>query len=884
MEWVLTNRVAFHIRVVNMSLGAAGGLFDGTDATSVLVNQLTAAGVVVVVAAGNSGPGSGSVNIPGVARYAITSGAMRGGDRGRSIAVFSSRGPTADGRVKPDLLAPGVDITAAWYNPDQTAPVGHATYMRESGTSMATPFVAAMTALLLQADPALAPSGTACTPSATACTDGVVDTSMSTPSADLLRSTAEDWGPPGPDNDHGAGVVRTFAALRAAEHSSEAGPPYPGHAWRTSLLRGTDDAQAWPFTVTAGAPIRLTLRLPPVEYFKGQLVDVDVYDPAGGLVRTEWDVAGGPTINLGPSAIGQQGGWFRPATDGTYYAVVRSVRGSISYGLDIDAATVVGSNASPPGVSQPVGTRVIEGSSHGAPFAVALGRTPAASVTVAITNDAGLVATPNSLTFTPSNWSSTQTVTLTAGAESVGEGPHTARIALTTPNASLADTTVQVFSVPVTDRDSIGPQGATERINLTPGGAESKRTSPDWNNDRGQRLFISPDGRYVAFSTRASDLVPGDTNEWPDVFLRDRQTATTERVSISSSGDEIPATSHVFGMSDDGNRVLFRSSPGATAVVPNDTNGEPDLFIRDRRLATTQRVNLTSTGGQMPGQACGYGVCPLDGKLSGDGNTVTFITQAKMTADDSDALADLFVRNLAAGTTTRVSLASGGLAGSGGGGVAFAGVSRDGGRVVFNSDAAGLVAGHGNWMAMYSHDVASGVTALLNVDSTGVEIPIDAWAKDPALSPNGRFALFGSPGGAGFAAGMYLRDLSTHTTTLVSRRPDGSLSTNEGHPLDVNNSGDVVTWLSWDDGILGPAQKFFGSVRRDLTSNKNSSIAVDLQGAGPVGVGVRQPRRQVRRLRVNMGQLRHRRHESWLRRLPTHAPRDNGASHSERAE
>jgi serine protease AprX len=140
-------------QVINMSLGG-GSANDGTDAISVACDNAVDGGVVVCVAAGNSGPGSKTVGSPACARKVITIGAT---DKQDGIANYSSRGPTSDGRTKPDVCFPGSSITAPRAkNTSMGSPLNDF-YTTASGTSMATPHAAGTCALLLQKAPALKP-------------------------------------------------------------------------------------------------------------------------------------------------------------------------------------------------------------------------------------------------------------------------------------------------------------------------------------------------------------------------------------------------------------------------------------------------------------------------------------------------------------------------------------------------------------------------------------------------------------------------------------------------------------------------------------------------------------------------------------------------------
>jgi serine protease AprX len=149
VEWA----VAQNVQVISLSLGGIGPS-DGKDALSDLCNAAVEAGVVVVTAAGNDGPHYYTVGPPGAAAKVITIGAC---DDREQIATFSSRGPTADGRLKPDVVLPGVEVIAARAEGTTMGSVIDAHYVAASGTSMAAPHCAGLCALLLQGEPELVP-------------------------------------------------------------------------------------------------------------------------------------------------------------------------------------------------------------------------------------------------------------------------------------------------------------------------------------------------------------------------------------------------------------------------------------------------------------------------------------------------------------------------------------------------------------------------------------------------------------------------------------------------------------------------------------------------------------------------------------------------------
>jgi serine protease AprX len=191
MSWVMAGvewAVEQGVQVINLSLGGSGPC-DGTDALSETCDAAVAAGVVVCVAAGNLGPDAMTVGTPGCARQVITIGAS---DKLDDVASFSSRGPTSDGRTKPDALFPGVDIVAPRASGTTMGYPVDDYYTQASGTSMATPHATGAAALLLQADPTLTPAQV----------------------KDLLMQTAKDLGFDA--NTQGAGRADVYQAYLQA--------------------------------------------------------------------------------------------------------------------------------------------------------------------------------------------------------------------------------------------------------------------------------------------------------------------------------------------------------------------------------------------------------------------------------------------------------------------------------------------------------------------------------------------------------------------------------------------------------------------------------------------------------------------------------------------
>lgn len=209
-------------------------------------------------------------------------------------------------------------------------------------------------------------------------------------------------------------------------------------------------------------------------------------------------------------------------------------------------------------------------------------------------------------------------------------------------------------------------------------------SSGNQGNDRSEQPSISADGRYVAFWSDADNLVPGDTNGVRDVFVHDRQTGQTERVSVDSAGGQASGSNcDQPAISADGRFVAFRS--GAANLVAGDTNADVDVFVHDRQTGQTERANVDSSGAQSNGR----GEYPT---ISGDGRYVAFWSDGdNLIPGDTNGRPDIFVHDRQTGRTQRVSVDATGAEANG---ESYEpAISADGRFVTFWSSANNLVSG-----------------------------------------------------------------------------------------------------------------------------------------------------------------------------------------------
>ncbi len=280
-------------------------------------------------------------------------------------------------------------------------------------------------------------------------------------------------------------------------------------------------------------------------------------------------------------------------------------------------------------------------------------------------------------------------------------------------------------------------------------------------NDTSGEPAISADGRYVAFSSDADNLVADDTNEVSDVFLRDTVANTTARVSVTKEGAELADATYSPSISDDGRYVAFISE--SDDLSTSDANLASDAYVIDRTTGTPTLASVA--GGVQPDFGVSQAV------ISGNGRFVAFTTDTDLISTDQNISDDVYVRNLGARSTARISRAKNGDV-EGGGGTDPA-LSDDGRYVAFTggSDIDGVADAHPGSEVFVRDTVAATVTRV-SVSTLGA--PLTGDSNDPALSGDGRRVVFtttGNPSGTdtnGATPDVAFKDLVSGRTAVVS--------------------------------------------------------------------------------------------------------------------
>ncbi|HEX2687875.1 MAG TPA: Ig-like domain-containing protein [Kofleriaceae bacterium] len=382
-----------------------------------------------------------------------------------------------------------------------------------------------------------------------------------------------------------------------------------------------------------------------------------------------------------------------------------------------------------------------------------------------------------------------------------------------TPDAGFTGTDVFAYTI-------VDPQGAAATaqahvgVGVFPPGVPAESFGMVASSLSTGRTELAPamssDGRYIAFMSEFP-LVSSDTNARPDVYLLDRRTRALTQVSVSSTGAQGNLSSQRPQLSADGRYVVFESF--ASNLVGDDTNGLPDVFRHDCVTGETVRISVATGGGQGTRSS-------LEATISSDGNLVAFRSTAfDLVPDDANGVSDVFVRDVAAGTTTRISVSITGrdadLA------AVEPVISGDGRFVAFSSAATNLVVGDTNNVSdVFVRDRVAGTTTRVSVSSTGGEA--NAASTGPSISQDGRVISFLS------TATNLVADAPT-PTQLYTRDVQAQITTRP-----VNASATVIWGRLSGDGRYVAEFGLSGVTIRDRIAGTGTTLSTSLTLVFPV--------------------------------------------------
>ena len=321
---------------------------------------------------------------------------------------------------------------------------------------------------------------------------------------------------------------------------------------------------------------------------------------------------------------------------------------------------------------------------------------------------------------------------------------------------------------------------------------------------------VSADGNLVAFASDSSNLVPGDTNGVSDIFIRNRGTGRTERVSVPSGGGQADGPSIAPAMSADGRFVVFASEAGN--LVPGDTNGVMDIYVRDRVRNETRRLSEKPGAGQSPLSAQHPTISP-------NGQWVAFDSAGEFAAtpQSGSGRPNVFRFNMESGNIDMVSVMmpdSNSTSRRAGYKASWAPSIADDGSVAFLSDQTAMTANNGddpvgaipNYTDVYvGRPDGTLIKASMNSDPQPVAAVGDSY--EPQISGDGTKVVFVVGGKSNMPktssdqntdTDVYMRDLSANTTIQINVPGAG-----DNRRPTVNRDGSVVAFVSDSSGLVG---------------------------------------------------------------------------------
>ncbi len=368
--------------------------------------------------------------------------------------------------------------------------------------------------------------------------------------------------------------------------------------------------------------------------------------------------------------------------------------------------------------------------------------------------------------------------------------------------------------------------GTTENVSVDSSGNQA--------NDGSYMPSINSDGRIVAFYSKSSNLVPNDTNGAHDIFIRDRATNTTKRVSVDSSGNQATDRSYDPSVSGNGRYVAFYSYDNS--LVQSGTNRSSDVFVHDIQTGSTEIVSIT-----VDGHYESYGQS-YSASIDHDGRYVAFNSNVKYLVPEVTQQSPLhiYVRDMEENKTEIVSIDSNKIRGDAGS--FYPVISGDGKHVAFLSHAANLVPNdtNGKW-DFFVHDRVAEITKRVSVDSNGNEandngLFVEGRRPYLSISYDGRYIAFMSyatnlvPNDTNGNSDIFVHDTVTGNTERVSTDKDGNQAEGINWHPSISDDGRYVTFKSSANNLVSDNTLFADIFVKDRITGFIHIVSVDNDG------------------------------------------------------
>jgi TolB protein len=367
---------------------------------------------------------------------------------------------------------------------------------------------------------------------------------------------------------------------------------------------------------------------------------------------------------------------------------------------------------------------------------------------------------------------------------------------------------------------------ATVIVAITSGGAAGASSVAGWTshvsvgagygqpNTYPDQPAVSAGGRYVAFTSGASNLVPGDTNGAFDVFVRDTRMLTTSRVSLTADGGQVDGMSYSQDISADGRYVVFTSK--GTNILPGDPNPVGNVYLRDRVAGTTVRATPPASRAGWPA-------------ISADGRYVAYATAQPLVPGDTNQREDVYVWARETGALERVSVSTTG--GYPDRGSHSPSLSNDGRLVAFYSEATNLVPRHGYHPGVFVRDRMAGTTTRVSVASDGTPADDESWRGE--ISGDGRYVVFTS-----LASNLHTYDIAYHDVFVHDRFTGttelANLDSNSA-PLAPGGTDGVISGDGRYIAFVTTTGAVTGVMRRDRLTGETITASVSTAGVAANG-------------------------------------------------
>jgi Tol biopolymer transport system component len=372
--------------------------------------------------------------------------------------------------------------------------------------------------------------------------------------------------------------------------------------------------------------------------------------------------------------------------------------------------------------------------------------------------------------------------------------------------------------------DAASPK--TKRVSVKSNGGEVDKASFG--------SVITPDGRYIAFSSNSDDLAGNDSNGRTDVYVRDMQKKKTRLVSIRSNGAQGTEESTTPAISANGRYVAFETY--APNLFKGDMNEDFDIVIRDRKKGKTKLISKSSSGAKGDDGS-------VDPDMTPDGRYVVFLSRASnLVAGDTMGITHLYIHDRVKKTTKLISKSSSGKRGNGSSGSPS--VSASGRFVAFESHADNLVPNDNNGARdIFVHDRKKNRTTIVSVRSDGTDGGFDRDSTHATISADGLTVAFASEGDLagsddnGSMFDVYVHNRSTKKTRHVSVSSDGAGGNIGSHRPSISPEGRFIGFESEADNLvngddIGKLDVFI----RDRKKGKTKRLSVGTNGSESDGV------------------------------------------------